>query len=158
LADWATITSQIATTLTLLKQAGGLVREVVPLVQSSEAKEKLNEIREQLLDASERINDLRAVNNEIADRNLVLEGELREIKAFISNKNGYIAHKLGRGAFVYVSEMHMDNPEKAPWYCQHCFEVEFRLSPINYQKGAPNRLAIFECQSCGATIEDYPRN
>jgi len=157
MTDWTTIASQIATTLTILKQAGGLAKDVVPLVQNSEAKEKLHEIREQLLNASERINDLRAINNEIVDRNLVLEGELREVNSFLSKRDGYVPHKLGRGAFVYVAEINSENPEQAPWYCQHCFEVKHQLSPVNYSKGGDGRLAVFECRSCGFMTEDYPR-
>lgn len=157
MADWSAIATQITATLTILKQVSGLVKDVGPLVQNSEAKEKLNEVREQLLSASERVNDLRAINNEIVDRNLELEREIREIKDFLSKRDGYVLHKLGRGAFVYVAENDANPPEHAPWYCQHCFEVEHQLSPLNYTKGGDGRLAIFACRSCGFTTEDYPR-
>ena len=63
--DWAPIAAQIGGTLTLLKQTSSLVKDVAPLVQNTEAKKKLEAVREQLLDASERINDLRSVNNEM---------------------------------------------------------------------------------------------
>ncbi|MEC5323309.1 hypothetical protein [Aurantimonas sp. A3-2-R12] len=156
MTDWPAIATQITATLAILKQTSGLVKDVAPLVQNSEAKEKLNEVREKLLTASERVNDLRAINNEIVNRNLELEGEVRQIKEFLSKRDSYVPHKLGRGAFVYVAENNAANPEQAPWYCQHCFEVEHRISPMSYQRAAERRLAIFGCQSCGATIEDYP--
>ncbi|MCY0092664.1 hypothetical protein [Hoeflea ulvae] len=158
MTDWSDIADKISATITLLKQTSGLVKDVAPLVQNSEAKAKLSEVREQLLDASERVNDLRAVNNEIVDRNLQLEGEIREIKSFLSKKDSYVPYRLERGAFVYVAENSPDGPEKAPWYCQHCFEVEHRLSPMNYRKEAEGRSAVYACQSCKAETVDYGRS
>lgn len=156
--DWSEIAAQISTTLSILKQTSGLVKDVAPMVKDAESQEKLAKVREQLLDASERINDLRAINNAIVDRNLELESEIRKVKSFLAKRDEYVPHKLGRGAFVYLAKDQADKPEDAPWYCQHCFEVEHKLSPMNFEKDVERRMVRYGCRGCGATIQDYPRD
>lgn len=142
--------------LVLLKDAQSRVVDITHLVKDTPLEQKFAELMDAIVLAIDIASDAPAIKHVHSDQIKSSTIDLG-IDQFPPDRRNYASAKLPRGAYVYVRKEKINEVSDTPWYCYHCFEVEHKISPMNYQSSSSAKTATYHCVGCGSSIEDFPR-
>lgn len=150
MVDLSTIESFLAS----LKAASTISRELIDLVSSKDASEKISEINAKILEAQGLALRTQADQFTLSKKVSELEEELENLKDFRREKQKYELTAVGDTAFVYASKPVIDSGESTPhWLCSTCCDQN-RKSILQFQNRdiLTIRLDVWKCHVCQAEI------
>ena len=146
-------TSSIELFLESIKSAGVISRELISLVRSGAASEKIGEMNAKILEAQQFAlaaqTDQFTLSKKIGD----IEKELVDMKDFRREKENYELQNIGNTAFIYAYKPSVESSQVRHWLCSTCCEQD-RKSILQYAgKTVQNiRVSYWKCHSCGSDI------
>ena len=110
----------------------------------------------EILDAKQHTIVAQSEHHRMADRVRELEGELREIKDFRKELEGYELQRFGNTAFAYVPRSSEEGGEMRHWLCAACCQND-RKSVLQWRRRGlvPHSdlgKNIWGCPACNAEI------
>ena len=145
--------SSIELFLESLKSASTISRELLGLVRSGAASDKIGKMNAIILEAQQFALAAQSDQFSLSKRVGDLEKELVDLKDFRREKQNYELQALGDTAFAYVYKPPVDSPEPIHWLCSTCCNQD-RKSILQFggRTAQNTRMSFWDCHSCKSQI------
>lgn len=112
--------------ITAAQQSLGAIKVIAEGLVSVRDEAKLLQVRIDLLralfDVSQQMHELQQEIAALAEREREAKDEARQLREAAMERDKYILHALGSGAFVYAQKPRRGQDAKPPYWCQPCYD------------------------------------
>ena len=145
--------SSIEMFLESLTSASKISRELLGLVRSGAASNKIGEVNAKILVAQQFALATQSDQFSLSKRVGDLEKELVDLKDFRREKQNYQLQALGNTAFAYVYKPPVDSTTPIHWLCSTCCDKD-RKSILQYhgEDFPRERKSVWKCHLCNSEI------